>query len=106
MVSDIHDNADFGPVRINSEQDKAVLAAADGVIVVNWASNIKGTELAEFAFKNSPAAFHMLDPADIEPRKDEFRDSLGKLRGITDCLSINENECDILAQSMGLGDLL
>ena len=106
MVSDIQDNADFGPIRISSEQDRQALQAAEGVIVVNWASNMKGTELAEFAFKSSPSAFHMIDPADIESRKDEFRDSLTKLAGVTDCLSINENECALLAQSMGIRDLL
>jgi ribokinase len=106
MVSDIQDNADFGPMRLSAEKDRAALEAADGVIVVNWASNMKGTELAEFAFKHSPAAFHMIDPADIEARKDEFRDSLARLSTVTDCLSINENECDLLAESMGLGDLL
>ena len=106
MVSDIHDNADFGPARLSSEQDRQALQAAEGVLVANWASNIKGTELAEYAFKHSPAAFHMIDPADIESRRDEFRESLRKLAGITDCLSVNENECGLLAQSMDLGDLL
>src|SRR5205807_1345293 len=65
MVSDILDNADFGPERIGSEPDRATLKNADGLIVANWASNLKGTELAEYAFSNSPSAFHMLDPADI-----------------------------------------
>ena len=106
MVSDIHDNADFGPVRLSSERDRQALQSAEGVIVVNWASNMQGTELAEFAFKNSPSALHIIDPADIELRKHEFREALAGLAGITDCLSINENECDLLGQSLGLDSLL
>jgi ribokinase len=106
MVSDIGDNSNFGPERINAEADMAILKNADGVMVVNWASNLKGTELAEFSFKNSASAFHFLDPADIETRKHDFRDSLGKLASLTDCLSINENECKSLADALGFGRLL
>jgi ribokinase len=106
MVSDIGDNANFGSERISSEADKTILKNADGVMVVNWASNLRGTELAEFSFKNSPSAFHFLATADIETRKHDFRDSLVKLASLTDCLSINENECNSLADALGFGRLL
>jgi ribokinase len=106
MVSDIGDNANFGSERISSEADKTILKNADGVMVVNWASNLRGTDLAEFSFKNSPSAFHFLATADIETRKHDFRDSLVKLAGLTDCLSINENECNSLADALGFGRLL
>ena len=106
MVSDVGDNESFGSERINSEADRTILKNADGVMVVNWATNINGTELAEFSFKNSPSAFHFLDPADIETRKHDFRDSLVKLSGVTDCLSINENECNSLADALGFGQVL
>jgi ribokinase len=106
MVSDIGDNADFGPEKLDNEADRAILKNADGVMITNWASNRKGTELAEFAFRNSPSAFHFIDPADIETRKQDFRDALAKLAGMTDCLSINENECNSLADALGLGHLL
>jgi ribokinase len=106
MVSDIGDNANFGPEKLSSEADRAILKNADGVMITNWASNQKGTELAEFAFRNSPSAFHFIDPADVETRKQDFSDSLGRLAGITDCLSINENECNSLAEALGLGHLL
>lgn len=106
MVSDVGDNESFGSERINSEADRTILKNADGVMVVNWATNINGTELAEFSFKNSPSAFHFLDPADIEKRKHDFRDSLAKLSGVTDCLSINENECNSLADALGFGQVL
>jgi ribokinase len=106
MVSDIGDNANFGSERISSEEDKTILKNADGVMVVNWASNLRGTDLAEFSFKNSPSAFHFLATADIETRKHDFRDSLVKLASLTDCLSINENECNSLADALGFGRLL
>ncbi len=106
MVSDIGDNESFGPERISSEADRAILKNADGVMVVNWATNINGTELAEFSFKNSPSAFHFLDPADMETRKHDFRDSLAKLSDLIDCLSINENECNSLADALGFGRIL
>ena len=106
MVSDVGDNESFGSERINSEADRTILKNADGVMVVNWATNINGTELAEFSFKNSPSAFHFLDPADIETRKHDFRDSLAKLSGVTDCISLNENECNSLADALGFGQVL
>jgi ribokinase len=106
MVSDIGDNANFGPEKLRSEEDRAILKDADGVMITNWASNQKGTELAEFAFRNSPSAFHFIDPADVETRKQDFCDSLLKLAGVTDCLSINANECNSLADALGLGHLL
>ncbi len=106
MVSDIGDNANFGSERISSEADRTILKNADGVMVVNWASNLRGTELTEFSFKNSPSAFHFLATADIETRKHDFRDSLVKLASLTDCLSINENECNSLADALGFGRLL
>lgn len=106
MMSDIGDNASFGPERIDSEADRVLLKNADGVMVVNWASNQKGTELAEHAFRNSPSAFHFIDPADVETRKKDFCNSLEKLAGMTDCLSMNENECNSLADGLGLGHVL
>lgn len=106
MVSDIGDNENFGPEKLGSEADGAILKNADGVMIANWASNKKGTELAEFAFRNSPSAFHFIDPADVDTRKQDFRDSLAKLATMTDCLSINENECNSLAGALGIGQVL
>ncbi|HEV8405775.1 MAG TPA: carbohydrate kinase family protein [Nitrososphaera sp.] len=106
MVSDVGDNANFGPEKLSTEDDIAILKNADGVVIANWASNQKGTELAEFAFRNSPSAFHFIDPADIDTRKQDFSKSLEKLTSLVDCLSINENECNSLADAFGLGHLL
>lgn len=101
MVSDVGDNDQFGPNRLSSQEDLSILKSADAVMVVNWASNKKGTELAEHAFKSSPSAMHFIDPADIATRKEEFRDTLFKLSAMTDCLSINENEYGHLASALG-----
>jgi len=106
MVSDIGDNVAFGPEKLSSEADMAILKNADGVVITNWASNQKGTDLAKFSFKNSPSAFHFIDPADFETRKSDFVKSLSNLADFTDCLSINENECNSLAEALGLGRLL
>jgi ribokinase len=105
MVSDIGDNANFGPERIDSPADLKILNNADGVIVVNWASNFKGTQLAEHVFTNSPKALHFLDPADIDTRKQEFLDSITKISDIIDVLSINENEYNSLAGVVGIDTL-
>jgi ribokinase len=105
MLGDLGNNEDFGPERIYSEEYLKILANADAVIVVNWATNLKGTELAEYAFRNSPKALHFLDPADIETRKEEFRDSIKEITELIDVLSINENECNSLAKAIGF-DLL
>ena len=40
MVNDVGDNGDFGPDRINSEDDLRILQNAEAVAVVNWASNL------------------------------------------------------------------
>jgi ribokinase len=43
-----------------------------------------------------------LDPADIETRKEEFRDTLNSLNNTIDVLSINENECTSLLRACNL----
>jgi ribokinase len=105
MLSDTGDNINFGPERINSEDDLRILRNADAVAVVNWASNSSGTRLTEYVFKSSPKSLHFIDPADIETRRQEFLDSLTKIGNIIDILSINENECNSLAKAVGF-DLL
>ena len=106
MLSDIGDNINFGPERINSVDDLKILRNADGVVVVNWASNSSGTQLTEHVFKNSPKSLHFIDPADIETRRQEFLDSLTKMGYIIDILSINENECNSLARAVGFDPLI
>jgi len=106
MLSDTGDNINFGPERINSEDDLRILKNADAVAVVNWASNSSGTQLTEHVFKGSPKSLHFIDPADIETRRQEFLDSLTKIGNIIDILSINENECNSLAKAVGSDPLI
>jgi len=106
MLNSVGDNADFGPDRINSDDELQILQDAKAVAVVNWGSNSKGTQLAEYAFKNSAEALHFMDPADFGKRKEEFRKTLTTIAEFTDVVSINENECNCLAQATGLDSQL
>ncbi len=105
MISDVGDNSNFGPDRINSPAHLDSLRNADATVVVNWGSNNKASQLAEYAFKASPKALHFIDPADIETKNQEFRDSIASLVELTDVLSINENEFNSLAKITDLPSL-
>lgn len=102
MISDVGDNKNFGPEMISAQTDLESINSAKGVVLTNWASNLSGTDLAKYLFTNSPNAFHFLDPADIETRKEEFRDMLKSLNNTIDVLSINENECTSLLRACNL----
>lgn len=106
MMSDVGDLESYGADRISGEQDLKKIQSASCVILTNWASNQMGTELASHVFKNSSKALRFIDPADIESRRDEFRDTLKVMGKIIDVLSINENECNSLTHSLGLGSML
>ncbi|MGB9124033.1 MAG: PfkB family carbohydrate kinase [Nitrosotalea sp.] len=101
MISDLGDNENFGPEKLGIKEQDAI-KNANAVIVTNWASNEKGTELSQFAFSQSMSAFHLLDPADIQTRPKEFKDALTKLADRIDSLCINENECNVLLKELGL----
>jgi ribokinase len=101
MISDLGDNENFGPEKLGTKE-QALLQSADAVIVTNWASNQKGTELSQFAFSKSTSALHFLDPADIQTRPVEFKEALSKLVDYLDSLCINENECNVLLKQLGL----
>jgi len=106
MVSDVGDNQNFGPEMISAQSDLEIINSAKGIVLTNWASNFRGTDLANYLFTNSPNAFHFLDPADIETRKEEFRDTLKNLNNTLDVLSINENECTSLIKACNLDSKL
>ncbi|MDE1812146.1 MAG: carbohydrate kinase family protein [Thaumarchaeota archaeon] len=101
MISDLGDNENFGPEKLGTEEQN-ILANANAVIVTNWASNKKGTELSQFAFSKSASAFHFLDPADIQSRSEEFQQALFQLADKLNSLCVNENECNILLKQSGL----
>jgi ribokinase len=69
LLNDVGDIANFGAEYIDNDNTLEILHTANAVAVVNWGSNLKGTELIQYAFQNSPNALHLVDPADIESRK-------------------------------------
>jgi len=92
MLSDVGDNSDFGPELLDSKSIVSVLNSSSAVVLTNWASNLKGTDLLRYIFENSPNSFHLLDPADIEERRFEFIEDIKEHSQLLDLLSINENE--------------
>ncbi|HLE35148.1 MAG TPA: PfkB family carbohydrate kinase, partial [Nitrososphaerales archaeon] len=105
MISDVGDTGNFGSNKLG-KRELSLIRGASAVMITNWASNMKGTELALKAFKNARKdALCFLDPADISTRKEDFKNSLMKLADHLDILSINENECRLLLQSFALGVL-
>ncbi|HMK32360.1 MAG TPA: PfkB family carbohydrate kinase [Nitrosopumilaceae archaeon] len=105
MLSDLGDNENFGPEKLGTKEQDAV-KNADAVIVTNWASNEKGTELSKFVFEKSLKSLHFLDPADIQTRQGEFKMAISELAPNLDSLSINENECNLLLKQFGLGNII
>ncbi len=107
MISDVGDNDNFGPELVESESLTLALKSSDAIMLTNWASNLRGTELLKSVFANSPNSIHFLDPADIEKRCFEFINTLKTNSNLIHFLSINENEYNILIeaiQSLGGGE--
>jgi ribokinase len=100
MVSDVGDNDNFGPELIESQEVRMILRSSDAVIMTNWASNLRGTELLDYTFSNSPKSIHFLDPADIERRCFEFINVLKSRSNLIDFLSINENEYNLIIKAL------
>ncbi len=102
MVSDVGDTGNFGADKLR-KRELSLIQNASAVIITNWASNMKGTELALKAFKTAKKdTLCLLDPADISTRNDDFKNSLTKLADHLDILSLNENECRLLLESLAL----
>ena len=100
MVSDVGDNDNFGPELIESQEVRMILGSSDAVIMTNWASNLRGTDLLDYVFTNSPKSVHFLDPADIEKRCFEFINVLKSRSNLVDFLSINENEYNLIIKAL------
>lgn len=100
MVSDVGDNDNFGPELIQSQKVHTILRSSDAVIMTNWASNLRGTDLLDYVFTNSPKSVHFLDPADIEKRCFEFINVIKNRSNLIDFLSINENEYNLIIEAL------
>ena len=101
MISDLGDNESFGPDRLGIKENDEI-SKADAVIMTNWASNRKGTELSKDVFLKAKSSLHFLDPADIHTRAEEFKDALQKLQNDLHSLCINENEFNLLLKQYGM----
>lgn len=102
MISDVGDTGNFGANKLG-KRELRLIRGASAVMIANWASNLKGTELALKAFKSAnKSALCFLDPADISTRKDAFKDCLNEIADYLDILSVNENECRLLMESLGI----
>ncbi|MDP8907324.1 MAG: carbohydrate kinase family protein [Thermoproteota archaeon] len=113
MLSDVGDNSNFGPESIESANDGdddsvlSVLSSSSAVVLTNWASNLKGTDLLKYVFKNSANSLHFLDPADITERREEFIRDIKNHSQLIDLLSINENELlQIMCALTNTGDTI
>ena len=108
MLSDVGENSNFGPETIESTDDGllSILGTSSGVVLTNWASNLRGTDLLRHVFGNSKNSLHFLDPADISERRMEFVEDLKSNSKLIDFLSINENEyLQIICALSKTGDL-
>ncbi len=112
MLSDVGDNSNFGPESIecaNDDDDSvlSILSSSSAVVLTNWASNLKGTELMKYVFKNSANSLHFLDPADVTERREEFVRDIKNHSKLIDLLSINENELlQIMCALSNSGDMI
>lgn len=113
MLSDVGDNSNFGPESIESANDGnddgvlSVLSSSSAVVLTNWASNLKGTDLLKYVFKNSANSLHFLDPADITERREEFIRDIKNHSKLIDLLAINENELlQIMCALSNTGDTI
>ena len=101
MLSDLGDNENFGPEKLGQKEQIAI-QNADAIMITNWASNEKGTELSKYVFGKSTKSLHFLDPADIQSRPSEFKEAIFELTSNLDSLCLNENECNILLKQFDL----
>lgn len=100
MISDVGDNDNFSPDVISSIKYISTLCSSNAVVLTNWASNLRGTDLMKFVFSNSSGSIHFIDPADIKERRFEFINDLKNHSYLIDFLSINENEFGLIIDAI------
>ncbi|NIN53081.1 MAG: hypothetical protein GTN80_08510 [Nitrososphaeria archaeon] len=108
MLGDTGGVSDFGPERLERE-DRKIIEGADVTVVLNWAANLRGTELAEqvFSLSKNNRGMTYCDPSDITVRGDEYREFIERIIGqkLVDVLSVNENEARHIAKLQGIEPL-
>jgi len=109
MMGDTKGASDFGSSSLD-ESDWRALKNSRVVCSVNWAANLRGTELLVALRKrlgNEKTIF--FDPADFRDRVPQFKELLGQIadRHLVDWVSMNEPEGVASARALGIrtGDL-
>ncbi|MEM3045228.1 MAG: carbohydrate kinase family protein [Candidatus Bathyarchaeia archaeon] len=105
MIGDWGSASDFGPEMLTDE-DYRVIAGCDYACVVNWSENMRGTDLAEMVFSRLEGcgAVRFFDPGDPSTKPGEVKGLFRRVlsRGLTDHLSLNENEFRWIAGEAGI----
>ncbi len=104
MLGDTRGASDFGPSRLD-ERDWSALEKSRVVCSVNWAANLRGTELLVGLRKrlgNEKAIF--FDPADFRDRMPEFMELLETIpkKRLVDWISMNQHESVESAKAVGV----
>jgi sugar/nucleoside kinase (ribokinase family) len=105
MIGDSRGASDFGP-SILDESDWRALENSRVVCSVNWAANLRGTELLVALRKRLGSEKTIfIDPADFRDRVPQFKELLEKIaeRHLVDWVSMNEQEGIASAISLGIG---
>jgi sugar/nucleoside kinase (ribokinase family) len=109
MISDPGSLADYGPEDLAHGIHEAI-ASSSHVCIFNWASNRRGTQLAEAVLreaKEAGGAKTFMDTSDPSKRAEEIPDLIRRVfkRDLLDALSVNENEVRLYAKHVVSEDL-
>lgn len=107
MISDPGSLASYGPEEL-SEGFHEALRKVDYVCVLNWTSNRRGTELAEYVLTQARrlgSAKTFIDTGDPSQRALEIKDLVERVfkPSLVDALGVNENEARWYASQLGEG---
>ena len=107
MISDVGGVADFDGRKLK-HTDLQTLKESDCVALTNWSANKSGNFLARkvFAINGRKDRLNFLDPSDLagaEGRIKQLKEIIDE--GLTDVISVNENETRILAKSFSTNTL-
>jgi sugar/nucleoside kinase (ribokinase family) len=104
MMGDSRGASDFGPAHLD-EIDWEALEKARIVCSVNWAANMRGTELLIALRKRLGSEKTIFfDPADFRDRIPQFKELMDRIAGgrLVDWVSMNEQEGKAAARALGL----
>jgi len=104
MLSDSGSVKDFGPKSL-TRSDLSLMRRADCVAVLNWAQNLRGTDLAVHVFRNAKRSRRtrtLLDLSDPSARRPHMRGLVSAVfrKGLIDIVSLNENEARAIARTI------